>query len=336
MAPTNCRGQGHSDALSLADPLLDLQEDNHGKLIAITGLVVAPAAGNAPNSAPWRQDLHRLQPFEADMALLPIGWGTEHKGTMLEGWQHHGGYTVAQLQQHLQMRSVGARTGILTGPLLAFDFDGATSLALGLDPAEVSTWQVHRNTDPARLKVLFRPTLEQLTELPGGAEFQGKTITAPKTDSGKGEALEVFFDGGRQVIVLGEHPSSGGTYYWPSYLGPEALTAPPERWWAHALQIAADCRQRLSSGSKPSSRRHGTKRLDPCPICGRHGSLWCEQTRQGLILCMPGSTFSAEAAHGPLRIGQVVDGWALVKRTPIAEGDVLTFKAHRPRGCSNG
>jgi hypothetical protein len=336
MAPTNCRGQGHSDALSLADPLLDLQEDNHGKLIAITGLVVAPAAGNAPNSAPWRQDLQRLQPFEADLALLPIGWGTEHKGPMLEGWQHHGGYTVAQLQQHRQMRSVGARTGLLTGPLLAFDFDGATSLTLGLDPTEVSTWQVHRNTDPARLKVLFRPTLEQLTKLPGGAEFQGKTITAPKTDSGKGEALEVFFDGGRQVIVLGEHPSSGGTYYWPSYLGPEALTAPPERWWAHALQIAADCRQRLSSGSKPSSRRHGTKRLDPCPICGRHGSLWCEQTQQGLILCMPGSTFSAEAAHGPLRIGQVVDGWALVKRTPIAEGDVLTFKAHRPRGCSNG
>ena len=336
MTSTNCRGQGHSDALSLADPLLHLQEDNHGKLIAITGLVVAPAAGNAPNSAPWRQDLHRLQPFEADLALLPIGWGTEHKGPMLEGWQHHGGYSVAQLQQHRQMRSVGARTGMLTGPLLAFDFDGATSLTLGLDPTEVSTWQVHRNTDPARLKVLFRPTLEQLTELPGGAEFQGKTITAAKTITAKGEALEVFFDGGRQVIVLGEHPSSNGTYYWPAGMGPEALTAPPERWWAHALQVAADCRQRLSSGSKPSSRRHGTQRLDPCPICGRHGSLWCEQTQQGLILCMPGSTFSAEAAHGPLRIGQVVDGWALVKRTPIAEGDVLSFKAHRPRGCGNG
>ena len=336
MAPTNCRGQGHSDALSLADPLLHLQEDNQGKLIAITGLATAPAAGNAPNNAPRRQELQRLQPFEADLALLPIGWGTEHKGPMLEGWQHHGGYTVAQLQQHRQMRSVGARTGMLTGPLLAFDFDGATSLALGLDPSAVGSWQVHRNTDPARLKVLFRPTLEQLTKLPGGAEFQGKTITAPKTDTGKGEALEVFFDGGRQVIVLGEHPSSGGTYYWPAGMGPEELTAPPERWWAHALQIAADCRQRLSSGSKPSSRRHGTRRLDPCPICGRHGSLWCEQTQQGLILCMPGSTFSAEAAHGPLRIGQVVDGWALVKRTPIAEGDVLSFKAHRPRGCGNG
>ena len=227
MAPTIRWSRGHGDAPRLPDPLLYLQEDNHGKLIAITGLAAAPAAGNAPNSAPWRQDLHRLQPFEADLALLPIGWGTEQKGPMLEGWQHHGGFTVEQLQGRYGIRSVGARTGMLTGPLLAFDFDGATSLTLGLDPTEVSTWQVHRNTDPARLKVLFRPTLEQLTELQGGAEFQGKTITAPKTDTAKGEALEVLFDGGRQVIVLGEHPSSGGTYYWPTGMGPEALTAPP-------------------------------------------------------------------------------------------------------------
>ena len=336
MAPTIRGSRGHGDAPRLPDLLQRLQLDNHGKSTAPTGLQDAPAASYAPDRAQWRQDLYRLQPFEADLALLPIGWGTENKGPMLEGWQHHGGFTVAQLQQHRKMRSVGARTGLLTGPLLAFDFDGQTSFELGLDPSTVGSWQVHRTTDPWRLKVLFRPSLEQLTELPGGAEFQGKTITAAKTITAKGEALEVFFDGGRQVIVLGEHPSSNGTYYWPSHLGPEALTAPPERWWAHALQVAADCRQRLSSGSKPSSRRHGTQRLDPCPICGRHGSLWCEQTRQGLILCMPGSTFSAEAAHGPLRIGQVVDGWALVKRTPIAEGDVLTFKAHRPRGCSNG
>ena len=336
MAPTIRGSRGHGDAPRLPDHLLRVQRDNHGKSTALTGLQDTPAASYAPDRAQWRQDLHRLQPFEAELALLPIGWGTENKGPMLEGWQHHGGFTVAQLQQHRKMRSVGARTGLLTGPLLAFDFDGQTSFELGLDPSTVGSWQVHRTTDPWRLKVLFRPSLEQLTELPGGAEFQGKTITAAKTITAKGEALEVFFDGGRQVIVLGEHPSSNGTYYWPSHLGPEALTAPPERWWAHALQVAADCRQRLSSGSKPSSRRHGTQRLDPCPICGRHGSLWCEQTRQGLILCMPGSTFSAEAAHGPLRIGQVVDGWALVKRTPIAEGDVLSFKAHRPRGCGNG
>ena len=336
MAPTNSRSRGQCDALRLADPLLHLQEDNHGKSPAPTGLLDAPAASHAPNRAPWRHDLLRLQPLEADLALLPIGWGKDCKGPMLDGWQRHGGFTVAQLQQQRRMRSVGARTGLLTGPLLCFDFDGATSFELGLDPATVTSWQVHRDTDRHRLKVLFRPTLEQLSKLPGGAEFQGKTITAPATDTSKGEALEVFFAGGRQVIVLGEHPSSRGHYFWPDGMGPEALAAPPAHWWEHALQIAADCRQRLSSGSKPSSKRHGTRRLDPCPICGRHGSLWCEQTQQGLILCMPGSTFSAEQRHGPLVLGQVVDGWALVKRTPIGEGDVLTFKVHRPRGCSNG
>jgi hypothetical protein len=306
------------------------------KTTAAKGLRQERSAQHAPESAPWRHQLHRIAHLEQDLALLPVGWGADRKGPMLSGWQHHHGFTVAQLQVHRSMRSVGARTGLLTGPLLCFDFDGATSLKLGLDPTRVGSWQVHRNTDTNRLKVLFRPTLEQLQQLPGGAEFQGKTITAPKTVTSKGEALEVFFDGGRQVIVLGEYPSSGGYYYWPNGMGPEALAAPPEQWWAHALEVAADCQQRLTSGSKPSSARYGTKRLDPCPICGRHGSLWCEQTREGLILCMPGSTFNAEQRHGLLSIGQVIDGWALVKRTPISEGDVLTFKAHRPRGCSHG
>jgi len=291
---------------------------------------------STPNAPAWFAGLHRLAHLEQDLALLPIGWGADRKGPMLSSWQHHPGFTVAQLQRHYGIRSVGARTGLLTGPLLAFDFDGASALKLGLDPTTVGTWQVHRTTDANRLKVLFKPTLEQLSQLPAGAEFQGKTITAPRTATSKGEALEVFFDGGRQVIVLGEHPGSGGHYYWPDQLGPEALTAPPAHWWEHALEVAADCQQRLTSGSKPSSLRHRTQLLNPCPICGRHGSLWCEQTQQGLILCMPGSTFSAEQRHGALTVGDVVDGWALVKRTPIKEGDVLTFKAHRPRGCGRG
>jgi len=302
-------------------------------------------SGQSSNTEPripaFTDELQRLQPFEAELALLPIGWGEGNKGPMLQGWQNNHGVSVSKLQRWPGIRSVGARTGLFTGPLLAFDFDGATSLTLGLNPATAGSWQVHRNTDPARLKVLFRPIPEQLEQLPSGAEFQGKTITAPKTDTAKGEALEVFFDGGRQVIILGEHPSSGGHYYWPADMGPEQLTAPPADWWAHALQIADKCHHNKTTGSKPCARRNGTRRLNPCPICGRHNgqggsALWCEQTQQGLILCMPGSTFSAEQRHGPLLIGQVVDSWALVKRTPIGDGDVLSFKAHRPRGWGNG
>ena len=330
MAPTICGGPGHGDALRVPDHLLELQKVETCKLAATTGSKAAPIPNHAPNRAPWRHQLPRLAHLEQDLALLPVGWGADRKGPMLQGWQHHAGFTVVQLQARRSMRSVGARTGLLTGPLLCFDFDGATSLELGLDPTTVGSWQVHRTTDANRLKVLFRPTLEQLTQLPGGAEFQGRTIT------GDGEALEVFFHGGRQVIVLGDHPKSDGRYYWPEGAGPEALAPPPAAWWAHALEVAAGCQQRMTTGNKPSSRRHGTTRLDPCPICGRHGSLWCEQTQDGLILCMPGVTFNAEQRHGPLSIGQVVDGWALVKRSPIAEGDVLCFKVHRPRGCSHG
>jgi hypothetical protein len=135
MAPTIRGSRGHGDAPRLPDRLLHVQRDNHGKSTALTGLQDTPAASYASDRAQWRQDLYRLQPFEADLALLPIGWGTENKGPMLEGWQHHGGFTVAQLQQHRKMRSVGARTGLLTGPLLAFDFDGQTSFELGSIPA---------------------------------------------------------------------------------------------------------------------------------------------------------------------------------------------------------
>ena len=289
----------------------------------------------------WLSKLHRLQPLEADLALLPVGWGNEKKGPMLEAWQKHPGHTIAELQATRGILSVGGRTGLLTGPLLAFDFDGASSLDLGLYPWAITAWQVHRDNDPFRLKVLCRPTLEQIAQLPlqaeGTPEFQGKTLTAPKTDTSKGEALEVFFHGGRQVILLGQHPSSKGHYFWPDGLGPEALSPPPDSWWVHALRIAENCQQRITTGSKCSSSRNGTHRLDPCPICGRHSgangsALWCEQTTDGLILCMPGSTFSAEQSHGPLVIGQVVAGYALVKRTPIPEGDVLSFKPHK-RGC---
>ena len=53
--------------------------------------------------------------------------------------------------------------------------------------------------------------------------------------------------------------------------------------------------------------------------------MWCEETADGLILCTP-ATFSAEQRHGRLDIGDVADGrYALVKRTLIDEGDVLTF-----------
>ena len=297
---------------------------------------------NPPGPA-WFAGLHRLAPLQSDLALLPCGWGDQFKGPMLREWQKHPGYSLALLMAVRGIRSVGARTGIHTGPLVCFDIDGKTALelacTLGMEPWAVTTWQVHRDNDANRLKVLFSPTPEQIALLPGGYEFQGKTITKPSVKGpngeliAKGEALEVFFDGGRQVIVIGEHPSSGGNYFWPAGLGPEALAPPPEAWWQHAIEIAQPCLARSRRGSKTSSRRSSTSRLDPCPVCGRHSGsgsgLWCEQTTAGLILCMPGSTFNADPTES-MPIGAVINGFVLVKRTPIKEGYCLTFRQHRP------
>lgn len=299
----------------------------------------------------WLDQLHRLQPLQDDLALLPVGWGPEGKGPMLrkeDDWPHHPGFTVEQLQNIVGIKSVGARTGLFTGPLLAYDFDGRSSFSQGLNPADFRTWQVHRDNDPHRLKVLCKPTPEQIQQLPdiqpsprschAPHEFQGKRLTAPARNGAKGEALEVFFAGGRQVVVLGQHPSTGGNYFWPDGCGPEQLSAPPQHW----LDFAIDCAKAVATEQaalprKGTTTRAGTRKLDPCPICGRHSgrggsSLWCEETTRGLILCMPGSTFSAEQKHGPLTVGRsIVNGYALVAKTSIPEGLVHTFKPHVPR-----
>ena len=256
---------------------------------------------------------------------------------MLKGWPSHPGFTTKQLLEVRDIRSVGAKTGMNNGPLLCFDIDGTSALklacSLGLDPLEVRTWQVHRDNNPSRLKVLFRPTPQQIAQLTEG-EFQSRTQTAEKTETNKGEALEVFFYGGRQVIVLGEHPSSGGSYFWPDGLGPEAISAPPDAWWQYARDLAAKTQHNISAGGKHSSTRNPTRRLDPCPICGRHSGngngLWCEETSNGLIFCMPGSTFNADPS-GSMKLGSVVNGYALVKRTTRHGFDYLTFAPNRYR-----
>lgn len=288
----------------------------------------------------WFDDLNRLAIHEKDIALLPVGWGSDGKAPMLKGWPSHPGFRIEQLTMVRGIRSVGARTGISSRPLLCFDIDGETALeltcSLGMEPWTATTWQVHRNNDAFRLKLLFRPTLEQIKQLPNREEFQGRTLTKSGDGSRKGEALEVFFHGGRQVIVIGDHPSSGGNYFWPDGLGPEVIAPPPEAFWKHALEIAEQSqRHPAAAAGKARTKSVKTSRLNPCPICGRHSGagsgLWCEQSSDGLIFCMPGSSFNADPS-GTMKLGTVVNDYVLVKRTPMSnsEGDCLTFAPHRP------
>ena len=284
------------------------------------------ASAEKPLQSLGALELNRLIPFESELALLPCG---ANKAPLVSGWPQHPGWTVADLLQHKAMQAVGARTGLATGPLICFDFDGLSAVDFGaqhgLCPWDAKAWQVHRDNDAARLKVLFRPTPDQISQLPHG-EFSGKTHT------GEGEALEVFFHGGRQVVLIGTHPS-GGQYIWPDGLGPEQLCIPPDSWWQHALQVAGLQRKAVRPRSVRGGARAKTRLLDPCPICGRHSggksNLWCSQTADGLIFCMPGSSFNADS-DGSMPLGTVVNGYALVARTPFEKGDCLTFRQHRP------
>ena len=53
---------------------------------------------------------------------------------------------------------------------------------------------------------------------------------------------------------------------------------------------------------------------------------WCFKNNNGLIHCMNGDTFSSEKKHGTLKIGDVVDGYALVAQISTCN----TFAVHKP------
>jgi hypothetical protein len=219
---------------------------------------------------------------------------------MLREWSSHPGYRIAEITATPKVKSIG----LITHPLLCFDFDGETSLDFARNAGieECESWVVARSTDPHRFKVLFAPTATQLGQLPDGGNLIAKA-----------EALEVFCHPGRQVIVLGDHVESGGQYYWPEGRGPEQLAPPPQAWWDYVLELVADYPRSSKRGS--AGRGGAWVRLDDCPICGRgpDDNPACQITGDGQMLrCFVGSTF-----HPPTGIarGQYVSGtdWAFVR-----------------------
>ncbi len=228
----------------------------------------SPTAPNTLKKS-WRNELARLEPL--DLPLVATGAESPHSpgekkapadlrtGYCLKGWQT-AKHSVEDIQGACDaVISVGTRTGADAHGLLVFDIDGETGLdwlaARGLDPAAVSTWQIHRDTDSKRLKVAFQLTEQQQQEL---GQIKISVITKPpvKDAAGnvleKGEAVEIFHQGGSQVIVLGLHYKSNGNYFWPPVMGPEAITGIPESWFQAALTIA-------STTTAPSPRSSSTK-----------------------------------------------------------------------------
>jgi predicted P-loop ATPase len=310
----------------------------------------APAARSAVpatgDSRKWRDELPRLA--RLNLPLLPCGAGHEWKapvdpqtGSCLLDWPTKR-FTVPEiLAMNGAVICAGTRTG---NGLLAFDQDGGSALELllvhGCDPQQAKTWQVRRDTDPLRLKVLWQLTAEQQAEL-GGEVIKAIKTKAP-ADCKKGEALELFHSTGKQVVVLGEHRASGGDYFWPEGQGPEALAPIPDAWWTLALKIARGEIEGIHTPAaatpKTSSQRGEWEPANPCPICGRNTTSWCTtRIENGSINCRHGSTFSPLLAHGTLTPGQVITGtdgvrYAFCSEKRQSDGQMFsTFKVHQER-----
>ncbi|WP_114988662.1 hypothetical protein [Synechococcus sp. N19] len=277
-----------------------------------------------------KPQLQRLQTLiDKGCCLLPCG---ANKNPLIKSWPSSEGLSLTDLCNYPGVKAVGLRTGPEDGRIVSIDIDGGTAVdkvcEYGLDPFK-GTFIVGRLGDTNRLKLQFQLTPEQAAEI---GPFQGKTHTKPAADGAKGEAVEVFATRRRQVIVGGRHPS-GENYIWFEGCGPEALAAPDAQWW----EFIKECHSRAQ---QPPQRQHrsgpglksNTRSANPCPVCGRHdgpggSNLWCEHSKSGLLFCMPGTTFSAPAG---LRIGDVVNGWALKKITPTPDGPVHVFGEHDP------
>lgn len=294
----------------------------------------------------WRRELPRLSSL--DLPLLAVGAGAERKapanletGEPLMSWTtaRHAHHQIATA--HQRVCGCGTRTGSDAHGLAVFDVDGGTAVSWLLerrcDPAEARTWQIHRNNDPERLKVAWRLTEEQQA-LVGQIRTSVKTRPPVKDANGvvieKGQAVELFHGSGQQVVILGEHPSSGGFYCWPDGMGPEALAPIPDRWWAALQEILGTT---TTSDAKKATRATTTRgdwcSLQECPICGRNTTGYCAIHVDGkTIRCFHGSTFHPPTGLAP---GEVIERggreWAFSAEETQANGDTFsTFVEHDP------
>jgi len=288
---------------------------------------------------PWRPLLPQLQ----GLPLLPIGAGSDKKapahpttGEGLKGWPT-AAFTPEQVASACrEVIAVGFRPGPDSDGLIAFDIDGATAIercrSHGCDPLTAPTWQVRRDTDPDRLKAIWRIP----ADLRGALELTvHKLTTKPPSGPGArdGENVATYYGAG-QVIVLGQHPTSGGNYFWPDGHGPAEVAEIPPDWWALADVIATADPQQPKTARASSSSSRDWRRVSPCPICGRDGHLICSKHRDGRsVLCYHGSTFSPpELKPGEVITGSDGERWAFTGSRRHGEiGDFSHFKIDEPR-----
>ena len=286
---------------SKSDPLHILQMVKNLKHQPITGVTDEQIVSRARN----------LAQLEALGGFIPIRKGT--KSPMVSSW----GKEYLSLEKALSYDP--AALAVFSPYFLVLDYDAESALDFvaerGID-FTLSTWHTRRTDKLWRFKQKFLVNDEMLDELP---ERKIKRETN-YLDSG----LDVFCSKMSYIIIDGEHKDGEGRYYSPSGLDVFDLQPAPKEVW-DLIKEVAEFQQVGKSSSKTYSNTK-SKKLYPCPICGRDKNHWCFENDNGLIHCMNGQTFSAEKKHGQLKIGDVVDGYALVAQISSCN----TFKKHNP------
>ena len=273
-------------------------------------------------------ELDQLKVFEKSDCLLPIGWGDKKKAPMLFDWPIVEGYTIEQLKKFHNAYAVGLRLD----NIFCLDIDGSSAVRWARKVMDLldgeNTFQVHRTTSPYHFKYLWRPTPEQIRQIPtnskGKKEFQFKKVT----DEICGEAAEFFFSSGRQVIVSGRHFESGGEYRWLKDRYPKDLRPPSDEEWAKVIRLAEEHLEKLP----PEAQRETGgrwKTCNPCPICGRSEHLVCQESEDGdCIRCFVGQSYSCPTN---LKSGQVIlNEWAFSRLQHVGWGEFGIFVRHKP------
>jgi hypothetical protein len=167
----------------------------------------------------WRDDLRRLD----GLPLLPCGAGPSKKAPFPSNWQNLR-FSLDEVMAYPGVRCIGMRCGPDAGGILVVDYDGLSAIQFAADnfptdPNEPDSWIIGRENNLHRYKEAFYVPRDRWDQC------VGKTVLP----TGEGEQLEFFFGTG-QVIVAGQHVSSGGEYCWHKG-SPDEIRPIPEAVW---------------------------------------------------------------------------------------------------------
>tara|TARA_Y100000589_G_scaffold153652_1_gene146351 strand:+ start:679 stop:1557 length:879 start_codon:yes stop_codon:yes gene_type:complete len=276
----------------------------------------APKGGQKKRKTNFIELAQGLRPFEKEFAFLPCN---NNKVPPIRKWQLKS-FSIDEIFTFNFLAAIGVRTQV--GNLLCIDIDGITAVDYlyerNLIPQHCKTWQVHRSNHDWKMKLLFKLTPDQIQKL------HSKDINESRA-TGASEQLEIFFYGGRQVIILGEHPS-GGQYFSPRGFDIDAVTAPPDDW----MELIIEASKGEQAVRRGTSNSKDWTRLDFCPVCKREQNPICNIHKDGNTLrCFHGGT------HYPpkdLKKGQIVaKEWAFSsKELSVGIGIFSNFVKHQP------